>query len=149
VDCQELWVELPRRERVHLRERVRERPLYERRNAAGFANAIRDFFRKATREPDTIIYATLDITGLHDPPLQVEAVEDDPLKWVATNLLQLLADYPNEWIMVRNNRVVGHHPKDPTKLVQQAAKHGIVDPFITKMEKSSKAWGTAFSTHGR
>jgi len=83
------------------------------------------------------------VPRLDDP--QTEAIEDDPVHWVATNLLQLLAKYPNEWIMVKNNHVV-KHSRNLTELVQQAAIEGIVEPFITKMEKSTGS-ETAFSAN--
>ena len=77
----------------------------------------------------------------------VEAVEYDPLKWVIDNRAELLRSYANEWIAVKHGQVLGHS-KDATKLVKLMARQGIDTPFIIRMAKSAKAWGTEYFTSG-
>jgi hypothetical protein len=73
----------------------------------------------------------------------VEAVEDDPLRWVIDNRSDLLQSYANEWIAVKHGQVLGHS-KDATTLVKLMARQKVDKPFIIKMAKSIKAWGTEY-----
>ena len=85
---------------------------------------------------------------LSEPEIGTGATEEDPLKWVADNLDELLKKYPDKWIMVKNNQVLSHSD-NPSDLVEKAAREAIEDPFITRMAKSAAGSQIAFLAHGR
>lgn len=77
---------------------------------------------------------------------KTDHIDDEPWRWVQSNLHELLVNYADEWIAVKNNAVVGHS-KDVTALIKRLDKQGIQSPFITKMSQST-ANATAYSING-
>jgi hypothetical protein len=69
---------------------------------------------------------------------------DDPVKWVADNLSELLSKFADNWVVVKNAHVLVHASNLP-ELLRLAADAGIKNPFVLKIERPpAKTWRTAF-----
>ncbi len=80
------------------------------------------------------------------PPFAIEHAEenDDPVKWVADNLSELLNKYADNWVVVKNAHILVHATNLP-ELLRIAADAGIKKPFVLKIERPpAKTWRTAF-----
>ena len=75
---------------------------------------------------------------------QCSEANDDPVKWVADNLNELLNKYEDSWVVVKNGHIL-IHASDLPELLRLAADVGIKKPFILKIERPpAKTWRTAF-----
>jgi hypothetical protein len=73
-----------------------------------------------------------------------EHENDGSLTWASENLDQLVKDYPNKWIAVKNKRVL-ESSDGVVELLVKTSKVGIRKPLILKMEPAPhRKWRTAF-----
>jgi len=76
---------------------------------------------------------SLEVHSIHDPFVY----DPSPLVWVASNTDELYKHYPNQWILVEKNVVIGHS-ENPLEVAALAEQRGIEAAFITKVVASSK-----------
>jgi Family of unknown function (DUF5678) len=69
---------------------------------------------------------------------------DAALAWVGANWEKLAKEYPNQWVVIDNGRVVAHSTT-PDELQEQIAQLGIESPFITKVGQGPIVWTTAYA----
>ena len=74
---------------------------------------------------------------------EADPVESDPVAWVGAHWQEITRDYPNEWIVVANGRVVAHS-EIPKELREQIGRLGIKTPFIAKVGSGPIVWRTAY-----
>lgn len=73
------------------------------------------------------------------PPTSAQAALDqyqeprhrpDPMRWIHANLEALRRDYPGEWVVVHNERVIAHDQTLSLACHTARHEHGVTTPFV-------------------
>jgi hypothetical protein len=108
-----------------------------------FLNPLLMNIQDSSSEPSGLVK----ISRFFDPfvaPSTMPSAEDDSLKFIADHLNELLDEFENTWVIVRDRQILAHAPTLPD-LLHIAAETGIKKPFVLKIERPpANSWRTAF-----